>query len=564
LGREAEIEMVIETLCRRFKPNPVLIGPAGVGKTAIVEGLAQRIVDGDVPDALRDSRLLAVQVSGLVAGVGEHGQGEYMRRVTTLIEEASEDGVILFIDEMHSMVGVGGQQGTTDVASLLKPALARGDIACIAATTDPEYRQYIEPDGALERRFQPIHVQELSPEQTFVILSDLRDEIAGAKNVRVHDDVLRWIVGFAHEFVPNRYFPDKGVDLLDQCTAHAVAHRKAEVDLDTARIVAERLVGMPASLPERLEKLEQVLDERQILSAEDKATLIGHLSVTMRGLDLSPARPNAVMLLMGEAVAHTGQLSEALAATLFGSPDRVVAIDFSRMTQSHDITMLIGAPPGYVGYSDTLPIHRVAQLQWCVLRCDNIDVTHPNTLTVLAQTLATGVISDAQGKKIYLKNAVVLMTASIGAPSIRRRGKGLSRQEATVTAGARDMYQAAREVLGSNLVDQCDLVCHQRPGGTESSLRAWITERLLPQLATRYSTIAVNIEWDDTVVDWLLSGQGAQSSRREVEEQISRVLNPQLVQNLPAIDGRSGVRCVVSYAGDKIVVRLCPTAADHE
>lgn len=235
------------------------------------------------------------------------------------------------------------------------------------------------------------------------------------------------------------------------------------------------------------------------------ATLVSHLSVAMRGLDFSTSRPNAVLLLMGAAVANGKQLSEVLATSLFGLADRVVVIDFARMTQSYDVTMLIGAPPGYVGYSDTLPIHRLSQMPWCVLICENVQAAHPTIVDILVQALATGVIADAQGKRIYLRDALVVLTAPIDVANTEG-GIGPSLQEAAVaTSTSIDAFKLAEGALGSSLVAQCDVVCYRSPDGAES-LRTWIKQRLLVDLTERYRKNGVHIQWDDNIVEWLLSG----------------------------------------------------------
>lgn len=232
VGREEEIDLLIETLCRRTKRNPALVGPAGVGKTAIVEGLAQRIVAGDVPDPLRHRRIVALQASLLIAGAGTYGEIE--KRMKAILAEAKQEGVLLFIDEVHSLMGAGGREGATDLASQLKPVLARGEIACIAATTDDEYRRFIERDEALERRFQPVRIQEPSAEETLQVLLRLRTDLTAAHKIEVPDEVLHWLVTFAETHMRNRHFPDKGVDLLEQVVAHALAHQKPQVTHEIA------------------------------------------------------------------------------------------------------------------------------------------------------------------------------------------------------------------------------------------------------------------------------------------------------------------------------------------
>ncbi|MBW4698544.1 MAG: AAA family ATPase [Aphanocapsa lilacina HA4352-LM1] len=273
VGREEEVQLVIETLCRRTKRNPLLVGPAGVGKTAIVEGLAQRLVASQVPTVLAGARLFAVQPSTLVAGTSVVGELE--NRFKALLKEASQDGVLLFIDEVHSVVGAGGRTGTDDVASLLKPALARGEIACIAATTDDEFRRFIEPDAALERRFQPIRIQELNAEQTLAVLTALAHELGQLRGVQVGEAALSWLVDFAAQFLPNRRFPDKAIDLLEQCVAFAVARDKGAVDLCDATAVARRMVGMPVAAAERLTALKRELPGRVALVEADIQALVG-------------------------------------------------------------------------------------------------------------------------------------------------------------------------------------------------------------------------------------------------------------------------------------------------
>ncbi|HZS03012.1 MAG TPA: ATP-dependent Clp protease ATP-binding subunit [Chloroflexota bacterium] len=548
VGRELETELVVETLCRHTKRNPVLVGPAGVGKTAIVEGLAQRIVRGEVPDALRGARVLAIQPSTLVAGASM--VGEFEDRVKALLAEASQEGVILFIDEVHSVVGAGGRQGTGDVASLLKPALARGDLACIAATTDDEYRRYIEPDAALERRFQPIRVQELTVEQTLDVLRSQRDELAQLRGVRVDDAILTWLLEFAQEFLRNRYLPDKAVDLLDQCVAYALTHGKTAVELEDARAVAQRMVGMPLALPQRLAALQEQLRERVPLPAEDVRVLANRLAVTARGLDLTPARPNAVVLLINEAAAYGAVLATVIAETMSGAAERVVSLDFSRFIDAESVTMLIGAPPGYVGYSDVLPLHRVAQMPWCVVLCQSVDACHPRVREVLLQALAEGVITEASGRRIYLGDTVVLLTASTTAAPYRPLGYDVGRE-----AHESAVREAAERVVGAELVALCDLVCDDVVA-SDTTQRRFIEASLLAELANRYRKHGVDLRWDASIVDWLLAQQNAQQSRRGWERLVDERLAPTLLPLVPDSPGGQTKTVTVRCENDEIRVQV--------
>jgi ATP-dependent Clp protease ATP-binding subunit ClpC len=527
IGRAEEVQLVMETLCRRTKRNPVLVGPAGVGKTAIVEGLAQRIVRGEVPDELKGVRLFALQPSILVAGASVVGELE--KRMKAILQEAAQNGITLFIDEVHSMIGAGGMPGTGDVASLLKPALARGDLAVIAATTDDEYRRFIEQDSALERRFQPVRVQELSPAQTLEVLKVLRDDLGKLRNVEVSDAVLENLISFAGQFMRNRYFPDKAVDLLEQVIAYAITQNRRSVTEADATTVVQRMVGMPLALEDRLEALGNSLRERALLRDEDIEALTARLNVTMRGLDLRVSRPNAVLLALGAVAESSEALSETLSRDLFGADDRVVAIDFSRFVHPADVTSLVGAPPGYIGYSDSLPLHRVAQMPWCVLRCENIDMCHPQVLEVLTQSLADGFFSEARGKRIYLSDCVVLLTAGIQGSAIRSIGFRAESASSTNQAGRRRAVEGA---LGDRLADQVDLVVSEPPRAGDAQ-RKWLERNVLAELSDRFSKVGVTLRWDESLIGWLVEQQNDYAEKRDWERLVDEKLSPVLVRHLP-------------------------------
>lgn len=542
VGRDVEIQAMVETLCRRTKRNPALVGPAGVGKTAIVEGFAQRVVGGQVPEILRNTRVLSLQPSLLFAGI--QTVGEAQERTKAVISEACQDGVILFIDEMHSVIGAGGMTGTSDVASMLKPALARGDLSCIGATTDDEYRRFIESDEALERRFQPIRVQELTAEQTLEVLAVWRDELARLRGVEVSEPVVRWLVHFARQYMRNRYFPDKAVDLLEQCVAAAIAQDRRVVDQEEAQSVARRMVGMPAAIDQGLVELRARLSDAGILADEHIDSLVGRLEVTTRGLDLRPTHPNTVALLLGDSASSCQGLAETIAQTLFGARERVVTIDFGRFVERFDITMLIGAPPGYVGYSESLPIHEVAQMPWCVLVCQNVDACHPLVRQVLTRALREGFLTDARGKRIYLSDTVVLLTARIEAESRRRFGFHRAEEVA-----ADDIYKVAEKVLGAELLATVDLACAEVPPlGTAQ--RRWFENTLLVVFAERYRRHGLHIAWDESVTSWLLDEKSSPMSRLDWERRLDRELNPLLVRYLPPAGGSEVVSLVVKYIDD--------------
>lgn len=543
VGRGAELELVIETLCRRTKRNPALVGPAGVGKTAIVEGLAQRIVRGEVPEILRGARLIELQPSSLVAGA--HVVGELEKRMKALLAEASQDGLLLFIDEVHSVVGAGGMPGSGDIASLLKPALARGDLACIGATTDDEYRRFIQPDGALERRFQPIRVDELSADQTLVVLRALRDNLGSLRTVRVEDDVLSWLVDFGARFLRNRYFPDKAVDLLEQCVAYAVTRGAPVVELGDAQAVARRLIGMPVAAGEGRSALATRLSESGLLAEKEASALLSRLSVSLQGLDARPSRPNAVVLLWGEAAAQSEALADTIAESLFGSAQRVVTIDFGRFTHPADASMLLGAPPGYVGYSDTLVLHRVTETPWCVLRCENVDVCHPELRQLLTAALTNGYLTDARSKRIYLSDTVVLLTARNVAGKRRSLGFGKAGE-----APPDDVRRAAEEALGAGMVAEVDLVSTTAPSA-EAELRQRL-KQVLADLVDRYRKQGVDVQWKDSLFDWLATHARGESGQAGWERLIDEQLSPVLIQHLPWASAKEVRSITLTYEGGTV------------
>ncbi len=526
LGRDEEIQLTIETLCRRTKRNPCLVGPAGVGKTAIAEGLAYLVLDGKVPAPLQNCRIIELHSSALVAGASVHGEME--KRMKAIISEASQDGIILFIDEIHTMMGSGGMVGTTDIASILKPALARGDMAVMAATTDEEYRRFIEQDSALERRFQPIRINPPSPQIVVQILNDICKELGQKHNITVANDVIPFLVRFAEEFMRNRHFPDKGVDLLEQCFAHAVTQNKTSIDLALARDVAQRMIGMPLALEERISILRSTLTDRGLLPSYAIEQLINRLQVTLRGLDLRTNRPNAIMLLSGDAANQSDRLAESVAEALFGSPTRVITIDFSRMTEDHDISQLIGAPPGYVGYSDSLPLHKLAQTPWCVLRFENMDFCHPAIRETVAQAFYDGKLQDARGRPIHFSDTIVILTGNISIQARHTTGFLTKTEEVDQD----EIGRAVVNAIGSSMAEQIDLFVY-RMGGDNEITDQWFKDHLISELTERYNKLGLEINWDPAAISWLCEQYRCNWSERDWEAWVDNDFSPVVIPILP-------------------------------
>ena len=550
LGRQEEIDLVIETLCRRVKRNPLLVGPAGTGKTAIVEGLAQRIAAGDVPPPLKGVRLISLQPSTVVAGITSYGEVE--KRMQNILKEASQPGIVVFIDEVHAIVGAGGREGTGDLASLLKPALARGEFACVAATTDDEFRKFIEEDRALERRFQPIRIRELTPEQTLVILGSIRDEAIKQYNVTVPDAVLEWLVRTAASYMPNRRFPDKAVDLLDQSVAYARRKELTEIGLLDAEQVVQRILGVPLRERASVESLSKVLPERSLLNAEESEKLAARLAVTTHGFDIHASRPNAVLLMRGSATDRAIDLSRTLADLVYGGQERVIRIDFGRLTSQWDAKTLLGTSAGYIGYEDRHELDQVIEMPWSVVVCERFDECHPAVLSAFAPAITNGIVTDMRGRNIYFSDTIIVLTVqSLDAES--RPVIGFGETGRATDGGSKDDVG-----LGGRIMDAVDVVIESATIIPKDSGQ-WITSRLLPALAAPLARRGIELVWDSTIVDWLHDQWAKQPEAHAIERFAENEISPVLVRELQERRRTvSGERFRVHRHNDNVLVEAIP------
>jgi ATP-dependent Clp protease ATP-binding subunit ClpC len=533
LGRDLELEAVMQTLCRWTKRNPLLVGPAGVGKTAIIEALAQRIVSGQVPAPLQGLRVFGLQASSLVAGASIVGQLE--ERMREVMKEASQDGIVLFIDEIHTIVGSGGARQVSDLGSLLKPALAKGEIAVIGATTDGEYAGFMEQDRALERRFQPVRVQELSGEATLEILRKLREKAIRERGITFTDQALSLMILLAQRYLRNRNFPDKGIDLLEQCLAHALLHDISEVTPSLVQDVVERMVGMPtelgSELSERLTAVTKSLFEEAFCPPESAAQVSQRLETAMRGLDVEPVRPNAVLFVAGPAGQVPELAAQVIAQSLFGSRERVIEFDLSRIKHEGDVNWLIGSAPGYIGHDNPVPFHvELSQQPWSVLLLTNVDECHPQAHPLLAQAFHDGFFTESHGRRIYLSDAIVLMTATLAE---HRSGRpfGLVPQDQSQPLEAEPALPDLSRLLSPELMAEIDFAwTPDRP--TAGRLESWLMQWVFPVLSERYLRQGLDIEWDPSMAGWL-AGQIVKAGdllqgERLVEDQVLPLLIPYL------------------------------------
>ena len=417
VGRDAEIDRIVRILARRTKNNPVLIGDAGVGKTAIVEGLAQRIAQGSVPRTLAGKRILALTLAGVVAGTKY--RGEFEARLHRMLEELSRaNDVIVFIDELHTIVGAGSAEGSTvDAANMLKPALARGEIRCIGATTFDEYRRYIESDEALERRFAPVVIEEPSPESALGMLAASRDRYERHHGVRISDDTLRAAVQLSARYITDRNMPDKAFDVLDEASALVALRGGGAVGREDVATVVAGWTGIPVETvaggeAERLLNFETLLRER-VVSQDVALRAVAECVRRARAGIKEHRGPLASLLFVGPTGVGKTETARATAAALFGSDEALVRFNMSEFSQPQSVTRLIGAPPGYAGSDRAGELtEAVRRRPYSVVLFDDVDRAHPEVLDLLLQLLDNGRLTDSQSRNVDFRNALIILTAN--------------------------------------------------------------------------------------------------------------------------------------------------------
>ncbi|MBS4803867.1 MAG: ATP-dependent Clp protease ATP-binding subunit [Clostridium sp.] len=484
IGRENENRRMLEILCRRGKNNPCLIGEPGVGKTAVVEGLAQMIADGNVPEILRDKSIISIDLTSMVAGAKY--RGEFEDRLKKVMEEIiNAKDIIIFIDELHTIVGAGGAEGAIDASNILKPALARGEIKCIGATTIDEYRKYIEKDSALERRFQPVMIEEPSREETYKILKGLKEKYELHHMVKIEDEALEAAVELSDRYITDRFMPDKAIDLIDEASAkirienlttppeisrlkedieklssekeiaikgksfgEASLLRDKEVILkdklssieielnnsDFSNIVnreeVAKVVSVWSKIPlekitelesDKLLKLEETLEERVVGQKEAVIAVSKAIRRARVGLK-DPNRPIGTFIFCGPTGVGKTELSNTLAETLFGDRKNLIRIDMSEYMEKHSVARLIGAPPGYVGYEEGGQLtEAVRRNPYSVILLDEIEKAHPDVFNILLQVMEDGKLTDSKGRGVNFKNTIIIMTSNLGAHNIKKK-----------------------------------------------------------------------------------------------------------------------------------------------
>ncbi len=593
VGRETEIERIMQILSRRTKNNPVLIGEPGVGKTAVVEGLAQRITNSDVPELLKNKQIYTLDLAALVAG--SKYRGEFEERLKKVMKEITQRGdIILFIDELHNLVGAGAAEGAIDAASILKPALARGELQTIGATTLDEYRKYLERDSALERRFQQIRVEEPTIDQSVEILKGLRDRYEQHHKVQITDEALQAAADLASRYISDRFLPDKAIDLIDEAASRMriksmtspPANREFEEEIESTRREKEaaieaqefekaaalrdqerKLAGKKRELEEEWESGESV--ERPSIGEEEIADIVSMwtgipvfklteaetqklmrmeeelhkrvigqhpaIEVISKAIRRSraglkdPKRPTGSFIFLGPSGVGKTELARTLAEFLFGDDEAMIRIDMSEYMEKHAVSRLVGSPPGYIGYDEGGQLtEAVRRKPYSVLLLDEIEKAHPDVFNILLQILEDGRLTDAQGRTVDFRHAIVIMTSNIGAAEIARNtplGFAVSDDETGITYD--DMKNRImgelKKVFRPEFLNRIDdvIVFHKLQ---KEEIRQ-IVELLLVRIRESMAERELQLELSDSAKDLLVDkgwdpAMGARPLRRAIQRYI--------------------------------------------
>ncbi len=613
IGRMNEIERLIQVLCRRTKNNPVLLGEAGVGKTAIVEGLAQKIIAQDVPDLLYDRRLVVLDLAMMVAGTKYRGQFE--ERIKAVMNEVRRaKNVILFIDELHTLVGAGGAEGAIDASNVLKPALSRGEIQCIGATTFDEYRKYVEKDSALERRFQPIAVEPPNAEQTLEILKGLRERYAEHHRVKITDEALRSAVELSGRYITGRVQPDKSIDVIDEAGARVrlksmtkppdLADLEEQIELlsiEKDEAVKNADYEKAAELRDRAEKLRKekdriqqewrrktnevdgVVDEEVIAEVVSKMTGVPltrlekeeserllHLELELHKSVVSqeeavksvarairkarsglkdPRRPMGSFIFVGPSGVGKTLLAKSLAEFMFGDADAMVYLDMSEYMEKHNVSRLIGAPPGYVGYEEGGQLtERIRRRPYAVLLLDEVEKAHPDVFNMLLQIMEEGRLTDSFGRHVDFKNTILIMTSNIGADMIKggqQFGFGKRGEVQDYERMKKTLMGECEKYFRPEFMNRLDEIIVFRPLIKDDLYK--IIEIELSKVRERLGAKGIKLELEQSAKDFLIEkGYNPDFGARPLRRAIGQYIEDPLAEALLSGEYKGGQRLTVT------------------
>ena len=530
IGRDEEIRRSVQILSRRSKNNPVLIGEPGVGKTAVAEGIAAYIAGSDAPDSMAGKRLVALDLPALLAGTKY--RGDFEERVKAVLKDVKKAGdVILFIDEMHTMIGAGSAEGAIDAANILKPALGRGEVQIIGATTPEEYRRHIEKDAALERRFQPVKIAEPSRSDSLKMLGAVRQSLEKHHGVKISDAALTAAVDLSARYINDRFLPDKAIDLADEAAAHIRVSGGGLVTAEDIAGIVSMWTGIPvanlsADETKRLCNMESIL-HRRVIGQNEAVTAVSR-AIRRGRVGLSdPNRPIGSFLFLGPTGVGKTELCRALAEAVFGESDAMIRLDMSEYMEKHAVSKLIGSPPGYVGYEDGGQLtERVRRKPWSVVLFDEIEKAHEDVWSILLQIMDDGRLTDSAGRVVSFRNTIIVMTSNVGAKSI---SDGRPRMGFTPDGGDEAQLMRARineelrRTFKPEFLNRIDeTIVFRRLSRAE--IRS-IAERMLLTVAERFKALGMTLSVPDQVVDFLAERgydekYGARPLRRAIRSMI--------------------------------------------
>ena len=620
IGRKAEIERVIQVLSRRTKNNPVLLGEAGIGKTAIVEGLAQMIVAGDVPEILREKTIVVLDLAMMIAGTKYRGQFE--ERIKAVMEELKRNGkVVLFIDEIHTLVGAGAAEGAIDAANILKPALARGEIQCIGATTLDEYRKNIEKDAALERRFQTIHVHPPTVDQTIQILKGLRDRYEAHHRVKYSDESLEAAAKLSDRYISGRFLPDKAVDIIDEAGASArlkamvtpedikaleleiedlrkekegfikgqdfekaaqlrdqervvrekIEKRRSEWmairdnanlvinEDDIARVVSQwtgvPLVRLEEKETERLLKMEEHM-AKVVVGQEEPIAAIARAVRRSRAGIKNPRRPIGSFIFLGPTGVGKTLLARALSEFMFGDENALIQIDMSEYMDKYNVSRLVGAPPGYVGYEEGGQLtEKVRRRPYSVVLLDEIEKAHADVFNILLQVLEDGRLTDSLGRTVDFRNTVILMTSNLGVDLLRKQG-GLGfatrKDEETYAQMKERLLSEIKKVFKPEFLNRIDDTIVFKPLSKESLYK--IIDIEIDAVRKRLQEKNITLDMTQEAIDFLIEkGFDPVYGARPLKRTIQRYVEDPMSEAIIAGTFKEGIKVTVRPDNDKLI-----------